>query len=217
MKLDKAAAQDGRNAKQAPPAVDAPEHRFQEPNEIGSGVEKRRAKRQQLVGLDRLAPRTRLILDADGKDVQSCRILDVSDTGYRIALTGEREIQIGAEIMLEHTDGWRRPVRVCWAFGNELGLEIIGTNTRVILDAAGKDVHECEILAVTDIGYRITVATEQKITGTFLLELANGTRRKVQVRWAYKNELALQLVDTAPRPSQKSPKPAKGQFGLSAR
>ena len=99
--------------------------------------------------------------------------------------------------MLEHTDGWRRPVRVCWASGKEFGFEIIGTNTRVILDAAGKDVHECEILAVTDTGYRITVEKELKIVGIFRLELANGSRRKVRVRWSYRNEFGLQLVDTA--------------------
>src|SRR5271156_625982 len=198
MKLDKTATRDGKTAKQkAPTAVDAPEHQSQEANATGSGAEKRRATRQQIVGLNLLAPRTRLILDADGKDVQSCRIRDVSERGYRIGVKRERKIPIGAEIMLEHTDGWRRPVRVCWASGNEFGLEIIGTNTRVILDAAGKDAHECEILAVTDIGYRITVATELRIAGIFRLELANGSRRKVRVRWSYKNELGLELVDTA--------------------
>jgi hypothetical protein len=197
MKLDKTATRDGKDPKEkAPPIGDSPEHRSQEVNATGSGAEKRRTKRQEIVGLNLMAPRTRLILDAEGKDVQSCRIRDVSERGYRIALTRERNIPIGTEMMLEHTDGWRRPVRVCWAFGRDLGLEIIGTNTRVILDAAGKDVHECEILAVTDIGYRITVATQPRITGNFLLELANGSRRKVRVRWSYREEFGLQLVDT---------------------
>ncbi|HTJ90482.1 MAG TPA: hypothetical protein VL356_09940 [Acidocella sp.] len=200
MKLDKTATRDDKNGKpKAPPAVDAPKHQSQA-NTTGSGAEQRRDKRQQLVGLNLLAPRTRLIFDTDGKDVQVCRIRDVSEKGYRIALTREREIPIGTEIMLEHTDGWRRPVRVCWASGAEFGLEIIGVNTRVILDAAGKDVHACEILAVTDTGYRITVATQPKMVGNFLLELANGSRRKVRVRWSYRNEFGLQLVDTAPRP-----------------
>jgi hypothetical protein len=197
MKLDKTATRDGKNPKEkARPTGDSPDHRSQEVNATGSGAEKRHAKRQEIVGLNLLAPRTRLILDTDGKDVQSCRIRDVSDRGYRIALTRERNIPIGTEMMLEHTDGWRRPVRVCWIFGKNFGLEIIGTNTRVILDAAGKDVHECEILAVTDIGYRITVATQPRITGNFLLELANGSRRKVRVRWSYRDEFGLQLVDT---------------------
>jgi hypothetical protein len=201
MKLDKTATRGGKNAKQeAPPAADAPEHQSPVTNATGSGAEQRRYKRQQIVGLNLLAPRTRLILDADGKDVQSCRIRDVSDRGYRIATTRERKIPIGTEIMLEHTDGWRRPVRVCWASKNEFGLEIIGTNTRVILDEAGKDVHECEILAVTDTGYRITVATQPRIVGNFLLELANGSRRKVRVRWSFRNEFGLQLVDTARQP-----------------
>lgn len=202
MKLDKTATRNGKNAKQAgPPAVDAPEHQSQEASATGSGAEKRSDKRQQIVGLNLLAPRTRLILDADGKDVQPCQIRDVSERGYRVALTRERKIPIGTEVALEHTDGWRRPVRVCWASGKEFGFEIIGTNTRVILDAAGKDVHECEILAVTDTGYRITVATQPKIVGNFLLELANGSRRKVRVRWSYRNEFGLQLVDTAPQSS----------------
>jgi hypothetical protein len=201
MKLDKTAIRDGKDPKQkASPAVDAPERQSQEANTTGSGAEQRRHKRQQIVGLSLLAPRTRIILDADGKDTQPCRIRDVSDRGYRIALTRERKVPIGTEIMLEHTDGWRRPVRVCWTSGKEFGLEIIGTNTRVILDATGKDVHECEILAVTDSGYRITVATQPRIVGDFLLELANGSRRKVRVRWSHKNEFGLQLVDTAPRP-----------------
>jgi hypothetical protein len=200
MKLDKTAARDGKNAKQkASPAVDASEHQSQEAKTARSGAEKRRDKRQQIVGLNLLAPRTRLIMDTDGKDVQPCRIRDVSEKGYRIALTRERKLPVGTEAMLEHTDGWRRPVRVCWASGNEFGLEIIGANTRVILDAAGKDVHECEILAVTDTGYRITVATQPKIAGNFLLELANGSRRKVRVRWSYRDEFGLQLVDPAPR------------------
>src|ERR1700759_859104 len=141
MKLDETARRDDKNGKpKAPPAVDAPEHQSQESNTTGSGPEQRRGKRQQLVGLNLLAPRTRLIFDTDGKDVQFCRIRDVSEKGYRIALTRERKIPIGTEIILEHTDGWRRPVRVCWASGTEFGLEIIGVNTRVILDAAGKDV-----------------------------------------------------------------------------
>jgi hypothetical protein len=198
MKLIRTAAPADKTAMQkAPPAADVPGKQPQEPNATASGAEKRRTKRQPIIGLDRLAPRTRLILDAEGKDLQSCRIRDVSDRGYRIALTRERNIPVGTEIMLEHTDGWRRPVRVCWALGNEFGLEIIGTNTRVILDAAGKDVHECEILAVTDIGYRITVPVEMRITGIFRLELANGSRRKVRVRWSYKNEFGLELADTA--------------------
>ena len=202
MKLGKTTTRNGKNSQQkTPPAVDAPQHKPQEANATGSGADKRRAKRQQIVGLNLLAPRTRVILDPNGKDVQSCRIRDVSDTGYRVALTRERKISIGTEIMLEHTDGWRRPVRVCWVVGKEVGLEIIGTNTRVILDAAGKDVHECEILAVTDTGYRITVATQPKITGNFLLELANGSRRKVRVRWSYRDEFGLQLVDPVSRPA----------------
>ena len=198
MKLIRTAAPEGKTtAQKVLPAADALGEQPQAPSATGSGAEKRRTKRQPIIGLDRLAPRTRLILDAEGKDLQSCRIRDVSDRGYRIALTRERNIPVGTEIMLEHTDGWRRPVRVCWALGNEFGLEIIGTNTRVILDAAGKDVHECEILAVTDIGYRITVPTEMRITGIFRLELANGSRRKVRVRWSYKNEFGLELADTA--------------------
>lgn len=202
MKLDKTATRGGKNAKPTtPPTADSPEHQSHKEKATGSGVDQRRDTRQQIVGLNLLAPRTRLIFDTEGKDVQSCRIRDVSERGYRIALTRERNILIGTEIMLEHTDGWRRPVRVCWVSGNEFGLQIIGNNTRVILDAAGNDVHECEILAVTDTGYRITVATQPRIVGNFLLELANGSRRQVRVRWSYKNEFGLQLVDTTRRPA----------------
>ena len=187
------------------PTLDAPEPQSPEPQpeappETGAGAEKRRAKRQPIIGLNLLAPRTRLILDAERKDLQTCRIRDVSDTGYRIAVTRDRDIPVGAEIKLEHTDGWSRPVRVCWAQGREFGLEIIGRNTYVILDPAGNDVHECEILAVTETGYRITVANAPKISGNFLLELANGSRRKVRVRWSYRDEFGLELVDPDLRP-----------------
>ena len=86
MKLDKTATQDGKNMQQkAQPAVNAPEHHAQEARATASGAEKRSDKRQQIIGLDRLAPRTRVILDAEGKDVQPCQIRDVSDRGYRIA------------------------------------------------------------------------------------------------------------------------------------
>ncbi len=214
MKLDKTATQDDKNSTQTATLAQPPSHAV---DTSGSGAEQRRAERQPIIGFNRLAPRTRLVLDADGKDVHPCRIVDVSERGYRISLVHERTIPVGAEIMLEHTDGWRRPVRVRWAFKNEFGLEIIGTNTRVILGPAEEDMLECEILALTDIGYRISLETERKIAGTFLLELANGSRRRVMVRWTYKNELAVQLVENAPRPSPNSAKTAPGPFGKPTR
>jgi hypothetical protein len=198
MKLGRTAARDAKNTVQnAPSAAEAPEP--QAPAANATGAEKRRAKRQQIVGLNLLAPRTRIILDAEGRDVQPCRIRDVSDGGYRIATTHQRTIPIGTEITLEHTDGWRRPVQVRWALGNEFGLQIIGTNSYVILDGKTREVHECEILAVTENGYRITVAAKPKLTGIFLLELANGSRRKVRMRWSYQDEFGLELVDTTAR------------------
>lgn len=176
-------------------AINSLEHSSSSVNTISSGAEKRRSMRLQIFGINLLAPRTRLLLDADGNDAQSCRIRDVSDRGYRVALTRELKVPIGTEIMLEHTDGWRRRVRVCWTFGNESGLEIIGTNTYVILGTLESDVHECEIIATSELGYRITVATKPKMVGNFLLELANGSRRKVFVRWSFRDEFGLQLVD----------------------
>jgi hypothetical protein len=87
------------------------------------GPEGRREPRRVLTGIARLAQRTRVILDADEQDTQACKILDSSDSGYRIALTTERQIE--GEIILEHTDGSRRRVRVRWVSGREVGLEII--------------------------------------------------------------------------------------------
>jgi len=87
----------------------------------------RREQRRPVVGLARMMQKTRLILDEAGQDVLACKILDASDHGYRVGLTQARKIE--GEITLEHTDGSQRRVRVCWARGNELGLEIVEAAT----------------------------------------------------------------------------------------
>jgi hypothetical protein len=88
------------------------------------GNEQRRERRRPVVGLARMAQRTRIILGADGQVVLPCKILDASDNGYRIALKPMPKLEIGNELLLEHTDGSRRRVCVCWVAEHEVGLEI---------------------------------------------------------------------------------------------
>jgi hypothetical protein len=87
--------------------------------------EQRREHRRPVTGLARMAQRTRIILGADEQVVQQCKILDASDNGYRIGSKPMPKLEIGNEFILEHTDGSRRRVCVCWVSEHEVGLKVV--------------------------------------------------------------------------------------------
>jgi hypothetical protein len=87
--------------------------------------EQRSEKRRPITGVARLAQRTRVILGGDEERVQPCKILDASNSGFRIALKPMPKLEIGDEIILEHTDGTQQRVCVCWVSAHEVGLKVV--------------------------------------------------------------------------------------------
>ena len=63
--------------------------------------------------------------EATRERVQPCKILDASNSGFRIALKPMPKLEIGDEIILEHTDGTQQRVCVCWVSAHEVGLKVV--------------------------------------------------------------------------------------------
>ena len=87
--------------------------------------EQRGEKRRPITGVARLAQRTRVILGGEEGRGSTCKILDASNSGFRIALKPMPKLEIGDEIILEHTDGTRQRVCVCWVSAHEVGLKVV--------------------------------------------------------------------------------------------
>jgi hypothetical protein len=164
-----------------------------------SSRDQRREERRQISIVVNKIQRSRAIFDAQGQDFQSCKILDASDNGFRIALLQPHNLTAGCEFVLEHEDGWRRHVRARWVSGQEIGVLIIGVKTFVILTEPKEEVLPCNILSISENAYRITLTPARKLNGEFTLELANGSRRRVRMRWAFDDELGLQIVENKNR------------------
>ena len=163
--------------------------------EAPSGKNKRREPRRPINERAGLILRTQILLDGDQQVPRRCRILEASDNGFRIALSGGPVFVAGTQFQLVHEDRWRRRVCVRWVEGNQIGVEIIGANTFVILGKTWRDAEPCTILGATSSGYRIALEQPRLLPADFLLELANLTRHRVRVRWTYGNEIALQLIE----------------------
>jgi hypothetical protein len=167
-------------------------------------AEQRRAPRVDVTGLDRLAQRTHLI--AMGEDGQRrahrCRIVEASEAGYRVVLisalqTAGLHFGLGDELRLEHIDGWQREVQVRWVRRNMMGLLILRSITRLVMPDG--TLHDCVILSSNGILYRIAPLALAGLEGAFELELANGLRRRVRVRWRLGEEICLQEIETRAR------------------
>ena len=158
--------------------------------------DRRQERRRPVDALTHLMRKSRVIFDDAGQDTQVCRILDASDNGYRISLAHPRTIDIGTGTTLEHADGSRMHVLVRWTSGNEVGLEIDWTYSRIILDAEEKEVHVCKFLAASEYVYRIEFNLPQKLKpgNQIILETANGARHQVRVQWIWENELGLRIL-----------------------
>ena len=87
--------------------------------------EQRGEKRRPITGVARLAQRTRVILGGEEGRGQACKILDASNSGYRITLKPMPRLELGNEIILEHTDGMRQRACVCWVSEYEVGLKVV--------------------------------------------------------------------------------------------
>ena len=172
---------------------------------IKASAEQRRAPRVEVNGLDRLAQRTVLIaIGADGQRREHrCRIVEASATGYRVVLVtaqqnAGRVFEPGDEIRLEHIDGWQREVQVRWVRQNSLGLMILRAITRMVMPDGM--THECVVLSCNGTLYRVETAVPvAALSGAFELELSNGLRRVVRVRWHLDGEICLQEVVTRRR------------------
>ena len=53
-----------------------------------------------------------------------CKILDASDSGYRIGLKPMPKLEIGSEVTLEYTDKTRQKFCVRWVTAHEVGLQM---------------------------------------------------------------------------------------------
>ena len=86
--------------------------------------EQRREPRRPVTGIARMAQRTSIILGEDGKSVYPCKILDASDKGYRVSVRPMPKLEVGREVLFEHTDKSRQRFYVCWVSAHELGLKL---------------------------------------------------------------------------------------------
>jgi hypothetical protein len=87
--------------------------------------EQRRETRRPIMGVARMAQRTFMILEEQGNEsAHHCKILDASDSGYRIGLTPMPKLEIGSEVTLEYTDKTRKKFYVRWVTVHEVGLQL---------------------------------------------------------------------------------------------
>jgi hypothetical protein len=86
--------------------------------------DQRREARRLITGIARMAQRTSIILGDDERNVYPCKILDASDSGYRISLKPMPKLEVGSEIFFEHTDKSRQRFSVCWVSEYEVGLKL---------------------------------------------------------------------------------------------
>jgi hypothetical protein len=87
------------------------------------GEDQRGEARRPVRGVARMAQRTSIILGDDERNVYPCKILDASDGGYRISLKPMPKLEVGSEILFEHTDRSRQRFSVCWVSECEAGLK----------------------------------------------------------------------------------------------
>ena len=94
--------------------------------------ERRREMRRTVTGIALRVQRTRVILGAGEPTVHPCKILNASDHGYCVSLNPMPKLEIGDELILEHTDRTQCRVRVCWMSTYEAGLKVVepGPTTR---------------------------------------------------------------------------------------
>ena len=70
------------------------------------------------------AAHTSIILGDVERNVYPCKVLDASDSGYRISLKPMPKLEVGSEILLEHSDKSRQRLAVCWVSEYEAGLKL---------------------------------------------------------------------------------------------
>lgn len=87
--------------------------------------EQRRETRRLVTGVARMAQRTYLILGEDEQTIYPCKILDASDSGYRIAMKPMPKLEIGSEVLFEHTDKTRQRFSICWVSEYDVGLKVV--------------------------------------------------------------------------------------------
>ncbi|HTJ89860.1 MAG TPA: hypothetical protein VL356_06750 [Acidocella sp.] len=86
--------------------------------------DQRREARRPVRGIARMAQRTSILLGDDERNVHPCKVLDASDSGYRISLKPMPKLEVGSEILLEHSDKSRQRLAVCWVSDYEAGLKV---------------------------------------------------------------------------------------------
>ena len=87
--------------------------------------EQRRETRRPITGLARMAQRTHILLGDNEENAYPCKILDASNSGFRIAIKPMPKLEIGSEVVLEHTDKTRQRLSVCWLSAYEAGLKAV--------------------------------------------------------------------------------------------
>ena len=162
--------------------------------------ERRIAQRMAVDNQSPLAQRTHLVVPGQSR-AHKCRITDTSATGYLIVLLSPnpeagRQFAPGQEVLMEHIDGWSRAVSIRWIKGNQLGLKILNPVTRMILtdDCGAPQPYDCKLLGTHSDLYRVTMSGQPVMFGVFTLELPNGERLPVRVRWTVEGEICLQRV-----------------------
>jgi hypothetical protein len=77
------------------------------------------------MGVARMAQRTFMILGEEGNEsTHPCKILDASNSGYRIGLNPMPKLEVGTEVTLEYTDKTRKKFCVRWVTIDEVGLQL---------------------------------------------------------------------------------------------
>ena len=91
----------------------------------GKWDEQRSETRRPVTGIARIAQRTFMILgEEENESSHPCKILDASDSGYRIGLRPMPKLDVGNEVTLEYTDKTRKKFCVRWVTAYEVGLQI---------------------------------------------------------------------------------------------
>lgn len=163
-------------------------------------IERRANPRKMVDRFAYLAGKTSLLSPCERRYVK-CRIVDTSMSGYRVVLLspmsdyGER-YRVGQGSVIKHEDGWQRNVIVRWRRLNVLGLEIMEPALKLLVksDSGALERYACQLLGEHAGLYRLNVADDSIVMGSLKLELANGDRVAVRLRWKHKGEVCVQKI-----------------------
>lgn len=138
-----------------------------------------------------------------GKFKVKCVIRALSFVDYEICiLYPKSDFGEGYELgkivqLINGTEQWTKDVKILSRNGNILEAEIVDITTRIIchFDDGRVETHVCKFQGFYTSLYRIVMDGFDKLDGNLFLDLPNGDKFPVRLRWKNIEEICLQKIE----------------------